>query len=638
MSAVAGYWDWGAGEEPAAACRLMVGAQRAYGPHAVGEWAGGNIALGRCLFRTVPEDARDDQPLTGGGGRYVLVADLRLDNRAELLGRLGLEDAGQADSNILLAAWEAWGEGTLERLVGPYAFALWDKAADRLMLARDPIGERPLFYALRGSFFAFSSMPRGLHALAAIPRAPDPERVAEFIGLVSERGRASYYEGVEALLPGHVAVVTRGAASARRFWTPEHRPLKLGSFGEYREAFRERLDTAVGSSLRGSGGSVASHLSAGWDSSAVTATAARLLLPSGGKVDAFTAVPREGSRGGAPARRMADEGPTAAATARLHPNVTHHLVRDSGGSPLADLPRFVELFDRPVYGLCNFTWVCEIRQRAAARGNSILLTGQLGNYTLSSAPIAVLADLVAAGRWRDWWREARVLAKQRRARYRGIAANSFGPWLPEAVWQLVRRHSSRPETAAFTALHPALEPKVNARREALGIGLAARPKDTFRTRFQGLTASDKANYRKGALAGWGIDERDPTGDLRLVEFCLSLPVEMLLKDGARRPLARAALSDRLPPQVLDETRKGYQRTDWHEALTRDLATARGHIEAIGSDPLARRLVDVAALRGLIESWPTDGWEKPETLARYRNALLTGISAGYFVRSAAAARQ
>ena len=178
---------------------------------------------------------------------------------------------------------------------------------------------------------------------------------------------------------------------------------------------------------------------------------------------------------------------------------------------------------------------------------------------------------------------------------------------------------------------------MDARREALGVGLAARPRNHFRSRFQGLTASDKANYRKGALAGWGIDERDPTGNRRLVEFCLSLPVDLLLKEGVRRPLARAALADRLPPEILDETRKGYQAANWHEGLTRELAAVRGHIEQVASDPAARELLDVEALRARVENWPQGGWERPEVLARYRDALLTGISAGYFVRTAGAPR-
>jgi asparagine synthase (glutamine-hydrolysing) len=72
---------------------------------------------------------------------------------------------------------------------------------------------------------------------------------------------------------------------------------------------------------------------------------------------------------------------------------------------------------------------------------------------------------------------------------------------------------------------------------------------------------------KSALAGWGIDVRDPTADQRLVEFCLNVPAGQYLKDGISRSLAKRAFADRLPRAVLNETKKGYQTVDWHEGLT-----------------------------------------------------------------------
>jgi asparagine synthase (glutamine-hydrolysing) len=75
---------------------------------------------------------------------------------------------------------------------------------------------------------------------------------------------------------------------------------------------------------------------------------------------------------------------------------------------------------------------------------------------------------------------------------------------------------------------------------------------------------DLGNYNKGMLAGWGLDWRDPTADRRLVEYCLSVPMEQYLGAGERRWLGRRALSDRLPAAVLDAKDRGYQAVDWHE--------------------------------------------------------------------------
>lgn len=141
---------------------------------------------------------------------------------------------------------------------------------------------------------------------------------------------------------------------------------------------------------------------------------------------------------------------------------------------------------------------------------------------------------------------------------------------------------------------------------------------------------DFGNFRKAALAGWGIDERDPTADRRLIEFCLSLPIDMLLKDGVRRPLARAALSDRLPAALLDQKSKGYQAADWHEGLSAHRAQIEGLIEEIAGNHLACSLLDIEALRSWVRNWPSGGWERLDVMARYRNALLAALSAGHFI--------
>jgi asparagine synthase (glutamine-hydrolysing) len=107
----------------------------------------------------------------------------------------------------------------------------------------------------------------------------------------------------------------------------------------YEEAYREKLNQAVPCRLRGAEDQVGSNLSGGFDSGAVVATAARLLAPSGGRVVAFTAVPREGYVDKPPRNRLIDEGPYAAATAALYPNIEHVLVRSEDRAPLDGLDR-----------------------------------------------------------------------------------------------------------------------------------------------------------------------------------------------------------------------------------------------------------------------------------------------------------
>src|SRR3569832_1170524 len=143
MTALAGRWNFDGKPDADRDVERMLAAQAIYGPHVVSLWATDTLALGRRLYRILPEDINDEQPLTGGDGRIVLVADVRLDNREELEGALGIAPAaarGRADSAILLAAWERWGEAALERFVGEYAFVQWDAKEQCLLLVSDPLG------------------------------------------------------------------------------------------------------------------------------------------------------------------------------------------------------------------------------------------------------------------------------------------------------------------------------------------------------------------------------------------------------------------------------------------------------------------------------------------------------------------
>ncbi|HEY0313944.1 MAG TPA: asparagine synthetase B [Allosphingosinicella sp.] len=634
MSAVAGLWtfDGGAVAADGDACRAMLLAQQAYGPDACDAAHLGSLSLGRNLYRLLPEDRFDRQPLMSGDGRFALVADVRLDNREELLAALGIcNDRGEglADSAILLHALERWQEGAADRLLGDFAFAFFDATRQRLLLARDALGQRPLFWHRGPRHFAFASMPAGLHALGTMAAEADGRSLARYLASLPLDGPSSFYQGIQRVEPGHIVAVSPEGIESRRYWTLRPPLLRLPRFEDYVEAYREELDAAVRRRLRGVEGVVATHLSGGWDSSAVTATAARLAPAT--KILALTAAPR--TEQPAPANRFADESALAAATAALYRNVEHAIVPHPKRSPLADLDGNLAAFGRPSFNPCNHVWLSDLRERARGAGARILLTGEIGNWTISASPNTLLADYLRSGRWLGWLREAMAMVRGRRARLRGVLASSFGPWVPDTLWRLTQPFSSAPDPARVTALRPAWRAALEAEQRALGVGHARRPKDYFAyAREAFLTEMDFGQYRKGILGGWGIDKRDATADRRLVEFCQALPLEMLLSRGQRRPLARAALADRLPAEVLDARGKGYQAADWHEALTRDRPAISAVVDRIEADPAASSIIDVPWLRAALAEWPTEGWHDRRIIVRYRIALLMGLSAGHFALS------
>ncbi len=159
MTAIAGYWSLDHRPGAAAQCERMLKSQQIYGPQAPAMASDGDIALGQRLFGITAEDRRPQRVALGSGGATLLVADARLDNRDDLCEALGIpptEARALADPAIVLRALERWDEAAVERLQGDFAFAFWDSRRQRLLLARDFMGQHPLHYARRDGFFAFA--------------------------------------------------------------------------------------------------------------------------------------------------------------------------------------------------------------------------------------------------------------------------------------------------------------------------------------------------------------------------------------------------------------------------------------------------------------------------------------------------
>jgi asparagine synthase (glutamine-hydrolysing) len=248
VSAIAGMWRLDGKSDPVADCARMLAAQQMYGPQDGQRRSHGPIAMGRRLFRTLPEDIYDRQPLRSRDGRLMLVADVRLDNRCELTAELNIasSDALQrCDAEVLLACLEHWGEGAIDRLVGDFAFALWDTSTQSLLLARDFLGHRPLHYHCGNGFFAFASMPKGLHALPDIPRAPDEQMLAEFLTLIPQAGPRTFFRHIARVEPAHIVTVTRSGVSSRLYWQPQQPRAGRLPTAKYVEGLRYHLDQAV---------------------------------------------------------------------------------------------------------------------------------------------------------------------------------------------------------------------------------------------------------------------------------------------------------------------------------------------------------------------------------------------------------
>ena len=411
MSAIAGIWSFDGGVPVASACHDMLQALSVYGRDDCSQYTGSSIAMGRCLLRLLPEDRFDQQPLSADGVT-ALVADVRLDNRAELGTELGLSTqrtAVMADSDLLLAAWQHWREQCVDHLCGAFSFAVWNQREQHLFLARDHTGERPLYYTSAGNNFAFASMPKGLHQLSFIAAEVDEDYLARYLTLANIPIEQTIFRNIRRLPSGCALSVQREKTKLWRHWrTDQLEDLRLRSPEDYLHCFREKFDQGVRARLRTTGG-IGAQLSGGLDSGAVAATAAGLLGAEGRELTCFTAVPRPGFAGLGSETHFDDEGGPASEVAALYPNMRHVLVDSSGTSFLDILDHNNNLYDHPCFGPSNEVWSNAILDRARASGITVLLNGNCGNSTLSYDGMPAFSAWFRSGQWGTLARVARNL-------------------------------------------------------------------------------------------------------------------------------------------------------------------------------------------------------------------------------------
>jgi asparagine synthase (glutamine-hydrolysing) len=516
-----------------------------------------------------------------------------------------------------------WQESCLDRLVGDYAFALWDAAEQRLTLGRDPTGQRPLFVAAAAGAVSFASMPTGLLKSPFVRTGFRLERMASAALGISDFSEATYFEAISRVLPGHIADVDSTGVKQRRYWSPRLDPLAM-SDSEFVDAYHEQLERAVRPTLRRKSGAIGTHLSSGFDSSAITATAARLSGSS--KPIAFTSAPRPGFTGPVQKARIADEAALAALTAEMY-GLEHVVVRPAGGV-LQLLRDHAHFYQEPNRNVVNMEWWSAIHQSARHRGISTLLTGQMGNFGVHAGGLPILAEWVRRGDWLEWWRQARSAVGSGRARWRGVLMNSFESWLdPHLVRLLYRRFMGVPSDSEQSYLQDHwLEklrgPSLHSARQLL--------KGTpYERRLMLIRTEDIAVHRKGAIAEAGIDERDPLANRRLIEFSLRLPPEQLLHRGVWRPLAKRALAGRIPDAVLNAELRGYQGADWFERVSKPEALAI--IEEISMSSTVTDLLDLRKIRRDIERWPAGGSADLYFQMIFRTRLTAALSMGVFLQ-------
>lgn len=569
----------------------------------------------------------------------LFVADVRLDNRDELIAALGAAAPAKADdAGLLLALIERFGDAGVARCLGAFAFVHWRPEQRRLVLGRDCLGHRGLFYHRGDGFVAFASTLGGLLALPRVPRQLDEIALANFLAVNLNARERTFYRGIARVPSRFMVEIDRRAIAQRCYWAPRLDGAGDRSDGDYVEEARARFDEAVLTVSRDLP-RVAVSCSGGLDSSAIAATLARLGRAQ--SIDCYSVVPPPGSHIDVGERRYYDETDKLMALARLHPALDLHLMSPPAPHRYESDP--MRIFARshmPYLGPTILGAHGALFDAVAAANHPALIAGDAGNLCLTWEGRFSIRALLREGRWRALANDLSVIARRnRRSRaqtlFAEVALAGAPVWFRRAVHRMRGRAPDAVER--YSALNPAFIADYDLPRQWRAEAFEAWPMpvgwSAARHRARYLFDLNQVARDLKASSGdvFGYERRDPYADRRLIEFALNVPERLYRRDGIPRAFARAVFADRLPPEILNEQRRGISAAAWFQRLDIRRREIEAEVERLEASATARRLIDVERLKGLIERWPADGNAAQEKRALYFGALQRALHVGHFIR-------
>ena len=595
--------------------------------HTVHIWQGATVGLGVATLRSTPESGNQCLPRSNPASGIAFAASGRIDNRADLAGRLDLspgELAKLSDGELMLQAYLQWGTQVTHHFLGDWALAAWDPSTQTLFLARDRFGTTSLFYHADAHHFVFAPTRQVLLNLNLFAVELDELYLAQvLVAWPAYHGERTIHRPIRRLPPAHTLTVTPETLAVQQYWRMEDvSDLRWSKRRDYVDAFTEIFDEAVRARVRApdDASGIGVTLSGGLDSSSVTATAAMILQEQNRRVAAFVSVPLTDASAFT-GNRFGDEYPFAAATARFAGNVDLHPVLARTMSPVGGVRRQLEILNEPSHGAGNAYWILEIERMARAERVRVLLTGQQGNGGVSwrgdllSQPISAQFRLMSVAEW--------VKAQ--------CAAIKEKFWYTEFFKKSRYRQEQRAQWHRRSAIRLDFAERMDILEQRLSDPLDMPPRNARENRYRIL---QPARSTVGAIyaelgAAYGLEIRDPTADVRVIQFALSVPDEIFIDpdNGTNRWLIREAMKGRLPEEVRLNRRRGRQAAD----IVPRLRASAGEVEdalAELEDGHSATYLDVAYMREVWEQ--VKAKDSPDARRKAATVLLRGIGTGLFV--------
>ena len=518
-----------------------------YGPDGCRSYSTNGVSLLYSALHTTQQSSSETQPhITPRGA--VLLWDGRLDNRAEFVALMNDQlGTDSPDVSVVAAAYERWGTRCLAMLVGDWALTVWEPRDRSLILAKDPIGTRPLYYSADEDQVSWSTLLDPLVLFAGRKFELEEEYLAGWLAFFPA-AHLTPYRGIESVPPSNFVRLAPGRKQIRQYWDFDPgRRIRYASDAEYEEHFRVVFRESVRRRLR-SHSPVLAELSGGMDSTSIVSMADSILAQGGGETPRLDTLSYFDD-----SEPHWNERPYFTKVEEKRGRVGLHIDLGTQGC---------DLFE----GKCNRFEVSPgsrsrpskaASDRAAylrSGGHRILLSGVGGDEVAGGVPTPTpeLADLIARVRFRTLAHQLKIWALTQRKPWFHLLGDATARFLPSEVVALPK-HRRPPRW---------LNPNFSTRYRLALAGYPSRFRlfgalPSFQENLSTLWALQRQLTCQGLPGDPPYEKRYPYLDRDLLEFLYAIPREQLVRPGQRRSLMRRALAGIVPEEVLNRRRKAY---------------------------------------------------------------------------------
>lgn len=513
-----------------------------------GKWINGPVGLGHQMLWTTPESTLEKQPLCDDTATRCLTFDGRIDNRKELrtsLNTQGVMLRTDTDAEMVLAAYTCWGITCPNRILGDFAFAVWDGPHRRLFCARDILGMRPFYYYADNHTFLFASELQQILQIPSIPREPNEGMIGEYLVSAVNNKNETLYKGIFRLPPAHFLIITPDRIHMDRYWDIEPtKEIRYGSDQEYADHFLDIFKKSVHCRMRAHG-RVGAQLSGGLDSSSVACVAQSLINTGAVSKNGFEtfSIVFPGWN--------CDESVYIEAVKqkwRMKSNPVPPTVRNRSWYE-AQVDRYLDIPDYP-----NGSMSDAIEHLAQKKGFRVLLTGLGGDEWFTGNEYRY-ADLLKHLKIQTFIRQARqdrYVASLLPVPSNPLWRWTLNPFIPAPVQQGIRRLKNGQNRSAW--INPAFS-------RSIGLPDRVRKDIDWHTFSSFARAAHYTNSTSGfqthaiemeerSASSFGIELRHPFHDRRMVEFGMALPETQRFRNNQKKFVLRKAMGHYLPESVL----------------------------------------------------------------------------------------